>query len=125
MVDDLKIISNNFELNVDECLRPSLERQLTGTTKMDKEIDLLPIPQNPLSIKYGIQLIRFYRKIRPKNIGNRCVFEPSCSHYSEVAIRENGLFRGSILTFKRLLRCRPGNGGVDVSCKKEKLCNTR
>ena len=125
IMNKLNIPSGIYDLSVDEKLRPSLERQLTGTTKTDTEIQSLPIPKDPTSIRFAVLLLRFYRKHRPSTIGNRCVFEPSCSHYSEVAIRENGLIVGMFLTIKRLLRCRPGNGGMDLSCEKEKSCNTK
>jgi putative membrane protein insertion efficiency factor len=124
-MNKFEVDSGNYELNVDVHLRPSLERKLTGTTKTDTKIQSLPIPQKPTSIKSAVLILRFYRKYRPPIIGNRCVFEPSCSHYSELAIRENGLMVGIWLTVKRLLRCRPGEGGIDLTCNKEKLCNTK
>ena len=119
-MNQFEIENGQFEMNVDEHLRPSLERQLTGTTKTDTEIQSLSIPQKPISIKVAVLTLRFYRKYRPTAIGNRCVFEPSCSHYSELAIRENGFTKGVSLTIKRLFRCRPGAGGLDLSCQKEK-----
>ena len=124
-MSNLGSAGDSFDLNVDEHLRPALERQLTGSTKTDMEIQSLPVPQNPFRIKIAVRLLRFYRKYRPPVIGNRCVYEPSCSHYSELAIRENGLIIGISRTVKRLFRCRPGRGGLDLSCKKEKACNTK
>lgn len=124
-MDRFHFDNGNVELNVEEHLRPSIERQLTGTTKIDSHIQSLPIPNKPISTKIAVLIIRAYRKYRPDSIGNRCVFEPSCSHYSELAIRENGLLKGVKLTIHRLLRCRPGNGGIDLSCKKEEVCSTK
>jgi len=124
-MNKFEIGNSDFELNVEEHLRPSLERQLTGTTKADTEIHSLPIPSKPIIIKLSVLALRTYRKYRPSFIGSRCVFEPSCSHYSEVAIRENGLLIGLKLTIKRLHRCRPGSGGLDLSCNKEKSCNIK
>jgi len=124
-MDEFEVGSGSYELNVDERLRPSLERKLTGTTKTDEKIHSLPIPKKPIAIKSAILILRFYRKYRPPIIGNRCVFEPSCSHYSELAIRENGFMVGVWLTIKRLLRCRPGQGGIDLTCKKDKICNIK
>lgn len=103
-----------FELNVEEQLRPSVERKLTGTTKMDLEIESNPIPSNPIFIALVIHLIRFYQRFLSSKLGNRCVFEPSCSHYCEVVIREFGLIRGTKLTLYRLMRCKSGNGGIDL-----------
>ncbi len=124
-MNEFKIDKENYQLNVEEHLRPSLERRLTGTTKTDTHIHSLPVPKKISLIKIAVLILRFYQKHRPPLIGNRCVFEPSCSHYSELAIRENGLKIGIWLTIKRLLRCRPGAGGFDLSCKKEKSCNTK
>lgn len=103
-----------FDINVPEKLKPSVERKITGTTKMDSEIDALPMPERPILSIIAITLIRWYQiKISPK-LGNRCVFEPSCSHYCELSIRELGILRTVQLTFSRLYRCRPGNGGIDL-----------
>ena len=49
----------------------------------------------------------------PQRLRRRCVFEPSCSHCSELAIREHGLRRGVSMTINRLRRCRMDGGGVD------------
>jgi putative membrane protein insertion efficiency factor len=124
-MDKLDFREGSFELNIEEHLRPSLERQLTGTTKSDLYIQSLPVPNRPYMIKFAVLAIRAYRRYRPVGIGNRCVFEPSCSHYSELAIREYGFFGGIKLTIHRLFRCRPGSGGIDLSCKREEACNTK
>lgn len=43
-----------------------------------------------------------------------CRFEPSCSQYAAQALRRHGLWKGGWLSFKRVLRCRPGcPGGHD------------
>lgn len=103
-----------YVFNIDEKLRPSVERKLTGTTKTDTEIASLDLPQSPLFVKWSVILLRLYRRTIPVNIRNRCVFEPSCSHFSEAAIRKYGFIAGSIKTIKRLSRCNPGNGGIDI-----------
>lgn len=104
-----------FELNVDERLRPSVERALTGTTSLDTEIAALPLPIGSPLKKITIVALRKYRKIVPFSFRNRCVFEPSCSHYSELAVRQHGFLRGFILTIERLNKCKPGNGGLDIT----------
>lgn len=118
-------MDENAFLNIEEHLRPSVERLLTGTTRTDSEIYSLPIPSGPIGVKLAVLCLRVYRKIRPRAIGNRCVFEPSCSHYSELAIREHGVIEGVKLTINRLIRCRPGAEGIDLSCKKEHSCSTK
>ncbi|MCI4667246.1 MAG: membrane protein insertion efficiency factor YidD [Bacteroidia bacterium] len=64
-------------------------------------------------LNWIVKAIRYYQKNISSNLGNRCVFDPSCSHYSEVAYREKGFFKGTFLTVNRLCRCRPQNGGID------------
>lgn len=104
---------DTFEFNVDEKLRPSVERKLIGSTFFDREVSTLSLDGIPISIKPVIVFLRLYRKIAPKALRCRCVFDPSCSHYSELAFREHGLINGTWLTFRRLHRCKPGSGGVD------------
>lgn len=48
-----------------------------------------------------------YRGSISKVRGPVCNFEPSCSHYSQEAIRDYGLLRGLIMTGERLQRCHP------------------
>lgn len=105
---------DSFEFNVDEKLRPSVERKLTGTTKYDSDISSLPMPKERMGARTAIALLRLYRRLAPRALRNRCVFDPSCSHYSELAFRQNGLTTGIKLTRSRLARCKPGNGGVDL-----------
>ena len=46
--------------------------------------------------------------------GPACRFEPSCSEYAHLAIREHGISRGGYLAARRLVRCRPlGGHGYD------------
>jgi uncharacterized protein len=104
---------DTFEFEVDETLRPSVERKLTGTTKIDAEISCRDLPSRPITVKVGIILLRLYRKLAPRSVRCRCVFDPSCSHYSELALKEHGFLKGVKLTAKRLARCKPGAGGVD------------
>ena len=66
--------------------------------------------------------IRLYQKtlsfdhgIIGKVFGERfCRFYPSCSEYSYQAIERYGIFRGSWMGLKRIIRCHPWNdGGYD------------
>lgn len=102
-----------FEFNVDEKLKPAVERKLTGSTSIDREVSALSLDGIPIRIRLVIVFLRLYRKIAPKALRCRCVFDPSCSHYSELAFREHGLLTGVRLTLSRLHRCKPGFGGKD------------
>lgn len=106
--------ATQIHLNMPESLSVSALRAFLGATPRDVEVDALPVPRRPAWLVACIRLLRFYRRVRSKKVSHRCVYDPSCSRYSELAYREHGFIRGSILTVRRLQRCRPGNGGVDV-----------
>ena len=42
-----------------------------------------------------------------RNIGVRCRFKPTCSHYGEGAIRKYGALKGTGKAVWRILRCGP------------------
>ena len=60
-------------------------------------------------------LIRFYRKnISPYKSYTRCKYFPTCSEYAIEAVEKYGVFKGSYLGIKRILRCHPwSEGGYD------------
>jgi putative membrane protein insertion efficiency factor len=61
-----------------------------------------------------IAAVRVYqREISPKR-APCCRFTPTCSAYAVEALDRHGAGRGSWLTLRRLVRCRPGaTGGAD------------
>jgi len=63
---------------------------------------------------FALLMLRGYKRYISPLLGNRCRFYPSCSDYSRQAIERFGLYRGGILTLKRVCRCHPFNdGGID------------
>lgn len=54
--------------------------------------------------------IHAYRLFLSPWLGRNCRFAPTCSEYALKALEVHGAVRGSWLTIKRLLRCRPGGG---------------
>ena len=72
--------------------------------------------------KIILLLIRVYQKLfsfdhsfwaQPEKI-RICVFYPSCSEYTYLAIERFGIIKGSILGIYRIIRCNPfSKGGVD------------
>ena len=109
----LEANGNTFECNVDPIHMPTIERILRRSTSGDELVSALLIPRRPLWLAVIVRILRCYRKRISTRLGNRCVFEPSCSHYSEYAFRKKGFWKGFALTIHRLIRCRPGAGGVD------------
>ncbi|HMO01812.1 MAG TPA: membrane protein insertion efficiency factor YidD [Oligoflexia bacterium] len=73
----------------------------------------------------------YYKKLISPLFGERCRFYPSCSDYCQEALIKKGLFFGSFLSIKRLLRCHPlHSGGFDpldgtreISVRQEKNFN--
>jgi putative membrane protein insertion efficiency factor len=55
-----------------------------------------------------VAAVRIYqREVSPRR-GPCCHFSPTCSTYAIEALERHGALRGSWLTVRRLLRCRPG-----------------
>lgn len=85
---------------------------------IDKLIYLNPIKW------FFIIIIKTYQWFISPLIGPRCRFYPSCSHYSLEALQTHGVFCGSWLAIKRILRCHPANaGGVDFVPKRGCRCS--
>lgn len=61
-----------------------------------------------------IGMIKVYQMI-PGPWHNYCRHIPTCSNYSIEAITKFGAFKGSIMSFKRIIRCNPfGTSGIDL-----------
>lgn len=66
-----------------------------------------------------IGLIKTYQMI-PGPWHNMCKHVPTCSNYAIESIITFGSFKGSFLSFKRIIRCNPFiKGGYDPVIKKE------
>ncbi|MCX6212863.1 membrane protein insertion efficiency factor YidD [Spirosoma sp.] len=102
------------KLIIDEKQQVSVLRSLTGTTPTDTLVDELPLPAKPLWLRLIVRALKWYRTKLASSIGLGCVYEPSCSRYAELALRQHGFRKGFYSTLKRLHRCRPGAGGVDL-----------
>ena len=73
-----------------------------------------------------IKLIKVYKYLVSPLLGNSCRYLPTCSEYSIEALKEYGLIKGLILSFKRILSCHPikflgGGDGFDPINKKKKV----
>jgi len=67
-----------------------------------------------------IALIRFYQKCISPILPNVCRYKPSCSEYFIEALQMYGIFKGSYLGIKRILRCHPwGGSGYDPVPQKQ------
>ena len=76
-------------------------------------------------ISLPIHIYRLF--ISPLN-GKNCRFEPTCSEYALAALKTHGVFYGSYLSIKRILKCHPFSrySGYDpVPSKKQSKDITR
>ncbi len=79
--------------------------------------------------KLAIGIIRLYQwTIAPLWVlivgpAARCLYLPTCSHYTVEAIQIHGVVRGSYLGVKRICRCHPwGKPGADPVPRKLEVC---
>lgn len=82
-------------------------------------VDGLRPPSQQLGVAAGLFAIDVYQATASRALGRlgaRCRFEPSCSHYGELAIRNRGLVPGGWLIVRRIARCGPWTsaGTVDL-----------
>lgn len=54
--------------------------------------------------------IRVYQKFISPLLGPSCRYSPTCSHYMIGAIKEWGVFKGTLLGLKRIGSCHPWGG---------------
>jgi putative membrane protein insertion efficiency factor len=55
-------------------------------------------------------LIRLYQSILSPLLPASCRFYPTCSHYSLEALKKHGLWKGTLLSIKRISQCHPWGG---------------
>ncbi len=71
-------------------------------------------PTPTLAQRVPLAAIQAYRLLLAPLLGPACRYEPSCSRYTDEAIRRHGVWRGAWLGLKRILRCHPlGGSGYD------------
>ena len=59
-------------------------------------------------------LIFIYRNFISPLTPASCRYQPTCSHYAKDALKKHGLFKGGLLTIKRIFSCHPwGGSGYD------------
>ena len=67
---------------------------------------------------FFIHTIKFYRYFISSYFHSNCRYLPTCSEYFIDSLKLNGIFKGSFLGIKRILRCHPikilgGKSGYD------------
>ena len=68
-----------------------------------------------------IALIKFYQNCISPLLPSVCRYKPTCSEYFIQALHIHGVWKGSVLGIKRILRCHPwGGSGYDPVPPKQK-----
>ena len=72
-----------------------------------------------------ILIIKFYKYFISPYFLSNCRYLPTCSEYFIDSLKLNGIFKGSFLGIKRILRCHPikilgGSSGLDPAPKLKK-----
>ena len=61
-----------------------------------------------------ITLIRLYRIFISPLLGSNCRHTPTCSEYGIISLKKYGVFKGTFLTAKRIIKCNSlFKGGYD------------
>lgn len=72
---------------------------------------------------FAIILIKSYQIVLSPHLGGACRFHPSCSEYGIQAFKAHGSLKGTFLTLKRILSCRPfGRSGFDPVPERVDFC---
>jgi len=62
----------------------------------------------------AVVIVSGYRMLISPVLPPSCRFVPTCSEYTQEALRKHGIIRGSMLALRRILRCHPlGGSGMD------------
>tara|TARA_B100000902_G_C26871218_1_gene697825 strand:+ start:70 stop:321 length:252 start_codon:yes stop_codon:yes gene_type:complete len=73
-----------------------------------------------------IKIIRGYRFLISPFLGHSCRYLPTCSEYSIDALKTFGLFKGLLMSVKRIFSCHPikflgGKEGFDPVIKNKEI----
>ncbi|MBQ0733491.1 membrane protein insertion efficiency factor YidD [Aquimarina celericrescens] len=67
-----------------------------------------------------IVLVKLYQNLISPLTPATCRYQPTCSHYTIEALQKHGLFKGGMLSVKRIFSCHPwGGSGYDPVPGKE------
>lgn len=78
---------------------PSNSKDLMHTKRQHKIVRY-----NPITLLLKGAMYTYQNLVSPQ-LGNRCLYELSCSNFSKASIKEHGLVKGLFLSADRILRC--------------------
>ncbi len=63
---------------------------------------------------WAVKIVGGYRRLISPLLGDNCRYRPTCSEYTQDALRIHGLGKGSWMAVRRISRCHPWHdGGYD------------
>ena len=69
---------------------------------------------NKIIFNILIFFVKIYQVFLSPIIGQNCRYLPTCSEYTIQCLKEHGMFKGLILSLKRISKCHPwGSHGYD------------
>ena len=60
--------------------------------------------------RFFIGVVKGYQYLISPLLGQNCRYTPTCSQYSIQAIEKYGIFKGILLSIKRISKCHPWGG---------------
>jgi uncharacterized protein len=57
-----------------------------------------------------VLIVRFYQFAISPLLGPQCRYTPTCSQYTLEALKKYGIFKGGLLSIKRIVSCNPWGG---------------
>jgi putative membrane protein insertion efficiency factor/ribonuclease P protein component len=96
-----------------------IEKSIEEISKSERQSEEKRIDKALRSVKKiprstAMLLVLFYQKCISPLTPPTCRYVPTCSEYAIIALQRHGLFKGSFLAVKRVLRCNPWHpGGYD------------
>jgi putative membrane protein insertion efficiency factor len=92
---------------------------VTGPAKQDDHARDAALSLFDRAVRGGAHgIIRGYQLTLSSLIGRNCRYWPSCSDYTDEAIRRHGLWAGGWMGIARICRCGPlGGSGIDIVCE--------
>lgn len=96
---------------------PAASQPLRSVAKVSRLEALATMPfvssRKPMK-KLVFRLVSLYRANAPSRLRNSCRFTPTCSEYMLMAVEKYGVLRGVAMGVRRICRCHPPNGGIDL-----------
>lgn len=112
-------------LECDELPPPAALRRALRRARPRQVMAVEATPPAGFARRAAIFLIHLYQRHLSERLARRCLLEPSCSRYAELAVAQNGVWRGTLETWRRLHRCQPDNEGTIDYPEGVRICPTK